>query len=65
VESGERGGDHKEDVDVDGRIIVKRMLAEKGGVYRLDWSCSGQGHDDSCEHGTKPSRCIKCREIFK
>jgi hypothetical protein len=57
--------DHQEDLDIDGRIILK-CISEKQGMIGLDSSGSGYGPViGSCDHGNEPPGCIKCWEILE
>ena len=50
-------GDHLEDLDVDGRIILKWIL--KKCDMRVYWIDVAEDMG-CCAHGTEPSGCIKC-----
>jgi hypothetical protein len=59
---GKPGGDHLEDLGVDGNIILEWIL-NMVGVCRLESSGQGEGAvEGSCEHGNEPSGSIKYRE---
>jgi hypothetical protein len=61
----QKEGDHKEDQDIRGRIILKWIL-DRMGWYGLDCSALGWGPvEGSCEHGSEPSGSMTCWEIVE
>jgi hypothetical protein len=60
-----KGRDHAEDLGVDGRIILERIMENRVGEYGLDSSGSGCGPvAGCCEHGNEPSGSVKGREFL-
>jgi hypothetical protein len=58
-------GEHFEDLGVDGKIILERILGNRVERFGLDTSGSGQGPVvGSCEHSNEPSVSIKGREFL-
>jgi hypothetical protein len=56
-----REGDHLEDPDVDGRIILKWIFERLDGGHGLDQFDPRKGLvAGSCEYGNEPSGSIKC-----
>jgi hypothetical protein len=50
-----KGRGHSEDLDIDVKIILERIIGKYGGSCGLDTYGSGQGRVvDSCEHGNEP-----------
>jgi hypothetical protein len=41
-----KGGDHAEDLGVDGRVILKWILRERGGRVWTEFICLGIGTSD-------------------
>jgi hypothetical protein len=61
-----REGDHLENPDVAGRIILKWIFERLFGGHRSDRSVSGSGQVAGfCECGNKPSGSIKCGKFFE
>jgi len=59
-----RGSDHLENLDVDGRTILKRIFKNEMGWRGLDSSDPGQGPlVGACACGDDPSGSIKCGEF--
>jgi len=61
-----RQTDHLEDLDVDGKIILKRIFKKRNGAWiGLIWFRVGREREreDSCECGNDVSGSIKC-EVF-
>jgi len=57
-------GDHLEDPEVDGRIILRWIFRKWFGGHGLDSSGSGYGHlASTCKCGIEPSGSIKCGEF--
>jgi hypothetical protein len=55
-----------ENLDADGRIILKWML-KRNGCEDTDWYLSDSGYGPvagSCEHGTEPSGYIKVEKFL-
>jgi hypothetical protein len=57
--------DHLEDLDAEGRIILKHILI-KTDWLGVDWICLGLEKDvtGSCEHGDKLSGSVKLQELL-
>ena len=54
------GKNHLEDLDADGRIILRWIFRMWDGGHGLDLSGSGQGHvAGPCDCGNEPSGTIK------
>jgi hypothetical protein len=59
-----RESNHLEDLDIDGRVILKWFFKKWDGEP-LDWSDSWQGQMASCrEYGNERSDFIKCGKIL-
>jgi hypothetical protein len=62
---GLKGGDHYEDLGIDGRITLRWILGKLGLGMWIGFIGSGQGQvAGCCEHGDEPSDSIKCGEFL-